>query len=370
MFSGAYADAASALVDAANTSEWTQALDLVERAFGARGAILMGYDTFARHPVAVIAGSQGMRPDQQEYYLENFAALDVRAAFCARQPHGKVIYDQQMGTLKEIDRTPIYAEFLLPLDLGRFVGVNLGVGAAASAQSHTYFALAKDNRAGPPDDAEAAQVMAMGKHARSAVRTAGIVTALRADADRMRAAIERLNVGVVFLRAGGEVVDCNTAALRLFAESTALTYQRRRLSFRDKEADAKLKRVMQSDLAFQAGEMWIANAGGDGGALIVIAAHIEHADLEFSAPVLTLFLINPQRRARSGRGVWSGMFGLTPSECEVAELMLSGLSRREIAEQRGVSEGTVHTQMRSLYAKLQVSKLNEALLLLNATAGA
>ncbi len=368
MLNGLHADAAAALVDAANTEDWGLALNLVERAFGVRGAILMGYENFARHPVAVIASSAGMRPDRQQDYLDNFAALDVRAAFCAVQPYGQIIHDHQMGPIDEVDRTPFYADFLLPLDIGRFVGVNLGLGQRSEARSHTYFALARANDAGPPTAEEAAQVLAMGQLARSAVRTAGIVSALRTRARRMRAAIEQLAIGVVFLEAGGAVADCNDAARILFAEAGAVKVERRRMSFVDAEADARLQRVLRSDLALQPGDMWTARRE-NGSALVVVAAHIDHETVELNAPVLTLFLIDPQRQTRTGKAAWMRIFKLTPSESEVAELMVRGMSRREIAEARGVSEGTVHVQMRALYGKLHVSKLNDALLLLSATAG-
>jgi DNA-binding NarL/FixJ family response regulator len=126
---------------------------------------------------------------------------------------------------------------------------------------------------------------------------------------------------------------------------------------------------MRSDLALQPGEMWTAKCDGEGGSLVVVAAHISQHDLEVGAPVLTLFLIDPQRQTRDGKDAWARLFKLTASESEVASLMLRGLSRREIADARGVSEGTVHTQMRALYAKLHVSKLNDAVLLLSATSG-
>lgn len=368
MFSGLHADAAAALVDAANTEDWGLALNLVERAFGVRGAILMGYGNFARHPVAVIAGSTGMRPDRQQDYLDNFAALDVRAAFCASQPYGQIIHDHQMGPIDEIDRTPFYSEFLLPLDLGRFAGVNLGLGQGADTRSHTYFALAKGNDAGPPTAEEASQILAMGQLARSAVRTAGVVSALRARSRRMRAAIEQLAIGVVFLDASGAVADCNDAARILFAEGGAVKVEQRRMSFLDTEADSRLRRVLHSDLLLQPGDMWTARRAS-GGALVVVAAHIDYETVELNAPVLTLFLIDPQRQTRTGKTAWMRLFRLTPSEADVAELMVRGMSRREIAEARNVSEGTVHVQMRTLYGKLHVSKLNDALLLLSATAG-
>lgn len=362
-----HADAAAALIDAANTAEWGYALNLVERSFDARGAILMGYEGFTRHPVAVLAGSQGMRPDRQEDYLANFAAIDLRAQFCGKQPSGQIIHDYQMGPINDVDRTPIYAEFLLPLDIGRFVGVNLGL-SAAEGKSHTYFAVAKANDSGPPSAEESQQVLAMGELARSAVRNASVINALRARSNHLRTAIEQLDIGMVFVGVNRTLVDCNDAARRLLAQRGAVRADDGRFHFADPDADARLSKTLHGDIALQPGGMWTAR-GPDESTLVVIAVNIDASDLEVGKPVLTLLLVDPRRQPRGGHVGWKQLFRLTQSECEVAELMLKGLSRREIALTRGVSDGTVHAQMRALYGKLRVSKLNDAVLLLNATAG-
>lgn len=367
MLSKVHSEAAVALIDAANSNDWNPALNLVERAFDARGAILMGYEGFGSHPVAVLAGSAGMRPDRQSDYLANFANLDVRAQFCGRQQSGKIIHDYQMGAIRDVDRLPIYAEFLLPLDLGRFVGVNLGL-SATEGKSHTYFALAKANDSEPPTALESQQVLAMGEFARSAVCTASVINALRARAQHLRVAIEKLDIGMVFVGMNREIADCNAAARRMLDDRAAVRADNGRLSFLDPDSDAELAKALACDIALQPGGMWLARAK-DEGALVVIAVNIDAADLELNKPVLTLLLVDPQRRARHGHGAWRRLFNLTRSECEVAELMLMGMTRGKIADERDVSGGTVHTQMRALYGKLRVSKLSEAVLLLSATMG-
>lgn len=47
--------------------------------------------------------------------------------------------------------------------------------------------------------------------------------------------------------------------------------------------------------------------------------------------------------------------GLTEAEREVAELVLEGLSNRDIAERRGASVKTIANQLRRIYDKLGVS---------------
>lgn len=48
-------------------------------------------------------------------------------------------------------------------------------------------------------------------------------------------------------------------------------------------------------------------------------------------------------------------WGLTPAEQDIALLLLKGLSHKEIAQVRAVSETTVRQQARSLYRKAGLS---------------
>lgn len=360
-------DAAAALVEAANSGEWIAALDMIEHAFDVRGCILMAYDGFSHDPAAVLASSFGMRRDRQEQYMADFAAIDFRNRFCERQPSGQIIHDYQIGAIKDLDRTPIYAEFLQPLDLGRFVGVNLGV-SAAQGKSHTFFALSKSNDSEPPCERESAEVLAMGKLARSAVRTASVVSAFRARGDSLFNAIDHVDVGVVFIAADGAIVECNSAARTLLDDRSAVASNGGKLRFVDPEAERVLQQSLRDDRALRAGRTWIAH-GAEGAALVVIASNIGASSASVGQPVMTIVLADFRRQMRKGHAAWRQLFNFTQSECEVADYMLQGLSRREIASARRVAEGTVHAQMRSLYAKLQVSKLNDAVLLLNATLG-
>jgi DNA-binding NarL/FixJ family response regulator len=69
--------------------------------------------------------------------------------------------------------------------------------------------------------------------------------------------------------------------------------------------------------------------------------------------------MNPQiarqvLRMLSGAGAEKGTYGLTDREREVLNLMVEGLSRKEIAERLFISPSTIMTHSRNIYAKLHV----------------
>lgn len=57
-------------------------------------------------------------------------------------------------------------------------------------------------------------------------------------------------------------------------------------------------------------------------------------------------------------------FGLSAAEAAVAELLVTGLSRREIAARRGVTEETLRSQLKAVYAKTGCSREAEVISLL------
>ena len=58
--------------------------------------------------------------------------------------------------------------------------------------------------------------------------------------------------------------------------------------------------------------------------------------------------------APTGRRRAAPAGGLTPGEQRVAELVASGLSNKQVAEQLYISATTVDTHMRKVYAKLGI----------------
>jgi DNA-binding NarL/FixJ family response regulator len=53
-------------------------------------------------------------------------------------------------------------------------------------------------------------------------------------------------------------------------------------------------------------------------------------------------------------------YRLTPRECEILEVMVQGLTKKQIAERMGLSYHTVDSHVRSIYEKLHVTSCHAA----------
>jgi DNA-binding CsgD family transcriptional regulator len=62
----------------------------------------------------------------------------------------------------------------------------------------------------------------------------------------------------------------------------------------------------------------------------------------------------------------TSLFGFTRAECRLAELLTSGYSLKDAAEQRGVTYETVRSQVKSIFSKTGAQRQSELMGLLAA----
>ena len=65
-----------------------------------------------------------------------------------------------------------------------------------------------------------------------------------------------------------------------------------------------------------------------------------------------VLLVDPAVRAKIDRGCLQATLGLSPAEAEIAALLASGWTTREIAARTGRGYNTVRTHLKHVFAKL------------------
>lgn len=338
---------------------WAEPLNMAERALGMRGVVMMAYERFRATPVAAIERSAGMPPESEPLYREQFAHIDTRAQFCLTRPAGEIIFDHQMGDLREIERVdPIYRDFLRPFDMARFVGVRLAPHGAADGYS--LFAFSKPNDAEPPDGRETAYVLIAASVVQGALYAAAALGEARAVSAARGTALDALAFGVFFVSESGAIADANIMARTLFERGGGLTSANGRLAIDDDAAREKLTRILSGRKALRAVETVIVRRRDGARPLtLLILRPSAHALPGASALLRPVFVIEAGA-APSPEGLWAAAFGLSAVEVAVAHLMTQGLTGREIASARGVGYATIRTQIASVYNKLGVSRASAA----------
>lgn len=356
----AFARSLQAFVDVSvDGGAWDSALTAAQDALGVRGVIIQGLESFAGHKSAVFQKSSGVPVESLEPYQSHFIHLDVRAQQRHILAHGALVFDHAIGELAQLDRSEIYAELFRPFDIGRFAAVELGAPPSGEgAARNVFLTVLRHNNSDAPDAALSTQIMLLVHVVRGALRSAAAFAALRAESDAKSVALDHAAFGCVLLGEGGRVIEANAAARAIFARREGLSCRSGRLAVHDtliqgaiedacrlgrksaqqaftlrRMAPAKPLALMLTPLGRDIGG-WLAGGAG-------LAA--------------TLFVVDPDTHVANADGLWRSIFDLTAAESAVAALLVQGLSTDEIAKQRGVSRGTVQTQMKRIHQKVDAS---------------
>ena len=205
-------------------------------------------------------------------------------------------------------------------------------------------------------DAEATSAFAaLAPHALAAVRTR---LALGDQSLRdIASGLEHAGVAAFMCDGDGRVRAMTDRGERLAADGSVLSVRQGRLAAPGAQDDRRLRTALGAALAGAlttgATEALVFGPPGRRCAVHVRVLPADHWVLAFQPRVIVI--------VREGRRVPSEQilrlaFGLTAAEAEIALALATGLSRERIALRRNVSLGTLRQQIKSIFAKADVSR--------------
>ena len=246
-------------------------------------------------------------------------------------------------------RHPFYQEFL------NKVGTPYVVGALFKPSPSVDVVLSADrsDRQGPASEAQRAILSALIPHLAAATRTQ---VRLEAQAAAVAlGALDRLALPALLCDFAGRIVGASDEGERLLAEAGLVVRREGRLRAVSEQSDRDLQDRMAQAAALATTPPALAVLFSTDGSEVAVADVMrlplgEHA---FALEARTLVVVGaPKRRSQD---VLLAL-GLTRAEADVARQMAEGLGGAEIAALRGSSLETVRSQIKAVYAKLDVRR--------------
>ncbi|WP_028080444.1 helix-turn-helix transcriptional regulator [Solimonas soli] len=191
----------------------------------------------------------------------------------------------------------------------------------------------------------------------------------RESAANIAAAFNGMPLAAFVANELGDVIACNDAAKMLIRRRQWVRLENGRLEFLN-PADTRRLHVKLSDVhPANPGKMQISGTGRGGEMAEIAVSRIRGGDSAFGPSGLSLIIIKVQRYA-ADHEILYGLRGesLTRAELAVAEHLVLGRRTLEIANIRQVSVETIRSQMKSIYAKLNVRNQIELMKVLQAAA--
>jgi len=231
------------------------------------------------------------------------------------------------------------------------------------AGSVSIVAFGRNARRADFDSREIAAIGALSRHVGLAMRMHRALSRERGRGALLAEALDRLSEGVVLIGADLRVHHANRAATRMFEADDGVSVRNGAIALRDPHARrclAETARAM-SRRAPEYTERRILARHSTGGARYVLVARRPLADSAFGFGArLLVFLSDPEilMAERGSDRIWSD-FDLSRAEARVADVAHRGMSIHDMADALCLSENTVKSHLKAIYAKTGVSRQAE-----------
>jgi DNA-binding CsgD family transcriptional regulator len=275
----------------------------------------------------------------------------------------------------ELERTEFYT------DLGRRFGFLGGLTAVIAASSTSISAISiAQRKAGSFREDERRLVEMLLPHLQRALALHQRLTDLQRTSDASLAAIDRMPFATMLVAADSRPSFVNAAATAVLQQRDGLELSRGQLVAGTAVQTRELQNLIDGAADCAKGH-GIASGGTltigrpslkrPYNVLVTPMRHQSEARVLFQDPgCAAVFVADPEAPSRIDRKLLEGSFDFTPAEAAIAALLAQGKTVAEIVASLRISEHTVRTHLKHLFAKTGVENQPQLVrLILTSTAG-
>jgi DNA-binding CsgD family transcriptional regulator len=339
---------------------WPQVLQRVSALSNSAGGVLLAVNPQNVRWVA----SPLLASFAQEYFGDGWAKNDKRPERAIRLGLRGFSGDHEFLSPAEMDADPTY-QFLRSRGYGWAAGMLTPVPSGDTI----IFSFERHFTTGPYDEQNLALLNSLSADLSRAALVAG-----RLGLEKARSAaetMEALGLPAAVLSHSFHILAAN----RLFEPfiSTLVLDARDGVKLRDVRADALFNKALwnlnaEYDAQVVVQSVPVAAAGGRKPMVVHVVPIRKSAKDIFSAGSSLIVITEVAPQAGPDAHILQGLFDLTPAEARVASALVAGSQVNEIGKLLRVSEATIRTQLKSVYAKTGTGRQAELVSLLSGLA--
>jgi len=353
------------LLDAVSDFEkWPQFLEKLSQLFGADGANLMYFD-FSENKLAF--SMQHGYDHISISKLEQLSVLfpdDPRIVY-AMQHMGMPVTCRQCVDEQTLHESRVYKEFLKPEGIEYTMGVHFmgdGMGYALSVMR---------GQQGQPFNTSDTELLSelipsikqgIDLHKRLAILDFEKQTALET--------LNSMKLGMVLMGEGGLIIFVNNTALDISGDNDGFRIVNERIVSQSPDDAMKISNhVNKAIVSARNGEiipaegLSIARTSGARPYDVVISTiwsnHLRFGLGHLNDPVAVLYITDPDRPQEAPPEILQRLYGLTPAESRVVELLVAGQTVAEISENLSISKHTAREHLAVAFEKTGTSRQAE-----------
>jgi DNA-binding CsgD family transcriptional regulator len=223
---------------------------------------------------------------------------------------------------------------------------------------------------GPYGDEHVQSLTLLAPHLSQAFQLHNTLRSFETSVAGLSAALDQSETAIFLLDGTGRLQKFNAAGYRLIAQGNVLCLRDRLLQPRLQKNSAEFDRLIGLTCATGAGRglcpggvMLLHRTAGRPLHCKLTPFYSDKPFLETS-PSAILFVQDPDRAPASRGDVLLSLYGLTPSEAQLADLLLAGETVTTAAEKRHTTEESARTQLKSIFRKTGTNRQTELIRLM------
>ncbi|WP_434034243.1 helix-turn-helix transcriptional regulator [Cupriavidus sp. a3] len=310
-----------------------------------------------RHPATdrpgliVNASAYGPHLPGEPSYSEQYYAL---CPFLDLHPDRLFSADELFGEAGWLAH-PFYTQYLAPLDLRYILAANL---VTADGVECALF-ISRGEAGQDFGTTERALLQGLLPHLKRAVDLHAALDLLQSERALYAEAVDRLLVGTIILDEHGKAIRSNDVARRLLQERDGLHLSGGTLHAHCPVENRRFRKILEDAaqahaLATSRSEVTLLSRPAAATPLSVLVRPIPlsyRTEDKARRPAVAVFIRDPAGSPRNTHASLRKLFHLTPTEIELALLMVDGLTLDEAAVRLGVKKNTVRAHLRGIFAK-------------------
>jgi DNA-binding CsgD family transcriptional regulator len=282
---------------------------------------------------------------------QEWATKDIRVPRGVTLPVGVVDYDTLNISLREWRNSEIYNDFLIPNDSP----YRLATWVHKAPTKFAAITIQGTAKRGPYEESEAARLRPFLPHLQRAISIRDRLEATNIRASSLASSMDRLTFGLILLDEVGVIIEANKVAEQLLRSESGICAGGDRTLRLSAPADAELRRwLLQGITAVSRPDHLLQIARRDGRRpLSLMIVPVPQLPVSWTSrdPRWVVFLFDPELQVVPVAEVLAKELGISAREAEVAAHLSTGKSLKQISQCLGVSDHTVRTHLKTIYAK-------------------
>lgn len=307
-------------------------------------------------------------PATMQQYISHYASVNVISHSCDKMfPDGTVRYSHIAMPGRELEKTEFYNDFFRPNNMHHSFGIKIPLGDLAPV----YMSCQRPKAAEAFTEREGLVYETLMPHLQRALMLYVNFAQARSNVQGLESALDSLGHAVFGLDRRGRVILSNRQAEAMAQAATAIRLEKGKLVSAFPEQNHRFQKCLSDAVAVGAG------MGVAPGNSLLLGGKSRKSPLRITAiPFMSslsgssvqlaalVFVSDPSKNPQPRGAILTSLYALTPMEARVADLLLTGLEVRDVANSLSISVETARFHTKRVLTKTGTRRQTELMRLM------